>query len=167
MEASLPETFALGMVGSLCYWRAENPKLQWWLISVLGFCSRIVWRWNSINEENWQWRWYPLSTVATIVTIGAFLPVIFVLGMAGSSCYCRADNYRLQWWLKVVSVFCSGIVLDLPTCRRWNFVSEGNWQWRYYLISTFTTILTIGAFLLATIGLGMVESLSYRRADHS
>ena len=161
--------FVVGMVGSLCYCRADNPQLQWWLRSVLVFCSRIVWRWISVNEENWQWRSYPLSTFATILIIGAFLPVILVVGMLGSLCYCRGDNYRLQRWLRAVSVFHSGIVLDLLTCRRWNCVNEENWKWRYYFIYTFTTILTIGAFLLVTFVLavlGMVASLCYQRADN-
>ena len=36
------ETFVLGMVGSFCYWRADNPWLQWWRRSVSVFCSGIA-----------------------------------------------------------------------------------------------------------------------------
>ena len=158
--------FVVGMVGSLCYCRADNYRLQWWLRAVSVFCSGIVLvacrRWNCVNEWNWKWRYYFIPTFTTVLTIGAFLLPTFVLaflGMVGSLCYRRADNPRMWWWLSLVTVFCSGIVFYLPTCKRWNSVNEENWKWHNYLVSTFITISTIGALLLATFVLGMVGSL--------
>ena len=138
------------MVGGLGYWRVDNPWLQWWLRSVTVFCSRIAyclptgWHRNSVSEENWWCRYCLVSTVTTILTIGAFPLATFGLGMVGSLCYRRADNPRLQWWLRSVSVFCSGRVFCLPTGRSWKCVNGEICQWRWYLISTFTTILSIG-----------------------
>ena len=153
--------------------RADNPRLWWWLSLVSVSCSGIVFclstcrRWNSVNEENWQWRYYLVSTFTTIFTNGAFLLATFVLGMVGSLCYWRADKSWLQWWLRSVSVSCAGIVFYLPTGRHWISVDEESWWWRYCLIYTVTTILTIGAFLLVIFGLGMVGSLCYQRADNA
>ena len=90
----------------------------------------------------------------------------FVLGIVGSMCWWKAYNPQLHWWLRSVSVFCSEIVVCLLKCRWWNSVYVKNWQWRYYLVSTFTTILTVGAFLPATSVLGMVGSLCYWRIDN-
>ena len=125
--------------------------------------------WNCVKEGSWQWRYYLISTYTTILTIGAFLLATFVLavlGMVVSLYYRRAINPRLWRWMTLVSVFCSGIVFCLQTCRRWNRVNEENWQWRYYLVSTFTAILSIGAFLLSIFVVGMV-GLGYWRADNA
>ena len=136
------EIFVHGLAGSLCYWRADYPWKQWWLRLVSAFCSAIAFslppgrHGNSVNEENWWWWHCLILTVTTIFTIGAFLLVTLALGMVGSLCYRRADNPRLQWWLRSVSVSCSGIVFCLPTCRSWNSVNGEGWQWPWYLIST-------------------------------
>ena len=105
-------TFVRGMVRSLGYWRAEYPRWQRWLRSVSVLCSGIVLcvptcrRWNSVNKEKWKWRYYLASIFTTILSIGAFLLATFVLGMVGSLCWWRADNPRVQWWLRSLSVFC-------------------------------------------------------------
>ena len=113
-------------------------------------------RWNSVNEGYWQWCYYLVSTFTTILTIGAFLLATFALGMVRSLCYWRAYYHWLQWWLKSISVPCPVIALYLPTGRYGNSVDEESWWWRYRLISTVTTILTFGAFLLVTFGLDKV-----------
>ena len=132
-------TFVLAvlvMVGSLCYRRANNPRLWWWLSLVSVLCSGIVLRlptcrrWSSFNEENWQRRYYVVSTFTTISGVGAFLLSTLVLGMLGGMGYWRADNPRLQWWLRSVSVVCSGITFCLPPGRHGNSVNEESWWWR-------------------------------------
>ena len=109
-------TFVLGRVGGLCYGRADNSWLQWWLGSVSLFCPGVAFclptgsHRNSVNEENWWWWYCLISTVTVGLTIGAFLLTTFGFGMVGSLCYRRVDKPRLQWWLRSVLVFCSGIV---------------------------------------------------------
>ena len=149
------ETFVLGMVGSFCYWRADNPWVHWWLRSVsvfssgIAFCLPTDWHGNSVNEENWWWRYCLISTVTTLLTIGAFLLETLRLSIVVEIlCHRRADNSRLQQCLRAVSALCSGIVFYLPTCRIWNSVNGEDWHWRWCLISTFTTTLSIAAFLL-------------------
>ena len=121
--------FVLGMVGSLCYWRADNQTLQWWLRSVSLSCPGIVFclltcsLWNSINEEDWQLRYYLRSNLTAMLTIGALLRSVM---LDPSHLYEAAASLTLYFlssrsWNKAITCF--------ETVLQWHDWGASSWLW--------------------------------------